>query len=238
MCGTGTSPVLKILMVCVGEWRLLNLYKKKSQASFVNYRWTASLFLPHAGNSCRSPMAESVIRSIMSQQNPQLNWYVDSAALADWNVGYSPEPRCIAVLGENGLTSDHIARQVKCDLTRLSNVWTEHPADFQITDEDFERFDYIFGMDDMNIKYLERLQPPGTKAKVEYLGKYDFGQSNIIEDPYFVSLHRDRSCLQYSLIECSMCFAGWWYWGLSNSLRSNRSKLSQFRPAHFAKGLR
>lgn len=67
-------------------------------------------------------MAESVIRSIMSQQNPQLNWYVDSAALADWNVGYSPEPRCIAVLGENGLTSDHIARQVKCDLTRLSNV--------------------------------------------------------------------------------------------------------------------
>lgn len=55
-------------------------------------------------------MAESVLKSIIAEHN--LNWYVDSAAIADWNVGFEPEPRCITVLGEHGLFSDHIARQV------------------------------------------------------------------------------------------------------------------------------
>lgn len=57
-------------------------------------------------------MAESVLKSIIADNNPPINWYVDSAAIADWNVGLSPEPRCITVLGEHGLSSDHIARQV------------------------------------------------------------------------------------------------------------------------------
>lgn len=57
-------------------------------------------------------MAESVLKSILTKQEPPLNWHVDSAAIADWNVGLSPEERCIEVLGENGLISDHIARQV------------------------------------------------------------------------------------------------------------------------------
>lgn len=60
------------------------------------------------GNSCRSPMAESVLRNMVDEKY----WYIDSAAIADWNIGRSPEPRCIKVLGENGLTSNHITRQV------------------------------------------------------------------------------------------------------------------------------
>lgn len=59
------------------------------------------------GNSCRSPMAESVLKSIVDER-----WEVDSAALADWNVGRDPEPRCIKVLAANGLTSYHKTRQV------------------------------------------------------------------------------------------------------------------------------
>lgn len=60
------------------------------------------------------------MKSIIAKQEPPLNWYVDSAAIADWNVGYGPEPRCIAVLGEHGLTSDHIARQVSRSIAHLS----------------------------------------------------------------------------------------------------------------------
>lgn len=54
-------------------------------------------------------MAESVLRSIAEQDK---NLFVDSAAIADWNVGCSPEPRCIQVLSEHNMTSDHITRQV------------------------------------------------------------------------------------------------------------------------------
>lgn len=42
-------------------------------------------------------------------------------------------------------------------------------------------------MDDMNLRYLQRLKPDGAKAKVELLAKYDYGQTDIIDDPYFVS---------------------------------------------------
>lgn len=39
----------------------------------------------------------------------------------------------------------------------------------------------------MNLKYLQRLKPLTSKARVELLAKYDYGQSDIIVDPYFVS---------------------------------------------------
>lgn len=68
------------------------------------------LTMNFAGNSCRSPMAESVLKSIAEDDK---NLFVDSAAIADWNVGYSPEPRCIQVLSEHNMTSEHITRQVQ-----------------------------------------------------------------------------------------------------------------------------
>ncbi|XP_055385162.1 low molecular weight phosphotyrosine protein phosphatase 1-like isoform X1 [Condylostylus longicornis] len=115
------------------------------------------------GNSCRSPMAESVLKNIT--HNKDLNWIIDSAALRSWNVGYPPEPRCLQILSEHGLTSDHIARK--------------------ITIEDFSNFDYIFGMDDLNMTELKELAPTNSKAKVQLLGVYGNPKDKIILDPYF-----------------------------------------------------
>lgn len=53
------------------------------------------------------------MKSVIDKSSDKsIDWEVDSAALADWNVGRSPEPRCLAVLKENGLTADHIGRKV------------------------------------------------------------------------------------------------------------------------------
>lgn len=57
----------------------------------------------------------------------------------------------------------------------------------QINDLDFYEFDYIFGMDDMNIRHLNELAPRDKTANIELLGSYDYGKDNIIDDPYFVS---------------------------------------------------
>lgn len=56
----------------------------------------------------------------------------------------------------------------------------------QINDLDFYEFDYIFGMDDMNIRHLNELAPSDKTAHIELLGSYDYGKDNIIDDPYFV----------------------------------------------------
>lgn len=60
-------------------------------------------------------MAESVLRhlTVGERDAPQHQWLIDSAALADWNVGRLPEPRAVQVLAAHGLHSDHIARQVR-----------------------------------------------------------------------------------------------------------------------------
>lgn len=57
---------------------------------------------------------------------------------------------------------------------------------YQITREDFNKFDWIFGMDDDNISELERKKPTGAKAKIELLGQYDPKDEKIIRDPYYV----------------------------------------------------
>lgn len=111
-------------------------------------------------------MAEAVMRDMLLREN--LDWTVDSAALADWNVGRSPEERCLAVLRENGLDLEHIGRQIEAD--------------------DFHRFDYIFGMDEGNVRDLMALAPENCPASVELLGNYRMKElDKIIFDPYFVS---------------------------------------------------
>ncbi|XP_037028446.1 low molecular weight phosphotyrosine protein phosphatase 1-like isoform X2 [Bradysia coprophila] len=132
------------------------------------------------GNSCRSPMAESVLRSFAVDNN---NLFIDSAAIADWNVGRSPEPRCIQVLAEHNMTSDHITRQ--------------------ISDNDFLEFDYIFGMDDYNIEDLKERAPQTSKAKILLLGEYDYNKPNVIPDPYFDrGIHGFRSAYEQIYRSC------------------------------------
>ncbi|KAL5279752.1 primo-1.2 family protein [Megaselia abdita] len=120
------------------------------------------------GNICRSPMAETIFQNTIEKAGVTETWSVESAAIGWWDVGRSPDRRAIKTLKKYGLDSKHIARQ--------------------ITKEDFEEFDYIFGMDKANMEDLSKLKPEGSKAKCLMLG--DFGldiNDRIIEDPYYVS---------------------------------------------------
>uniref|UniRef100_A0A182T701 acid phosphatase n=1 Tax=Anopheles maculatus TaxID=74869 RepID=A0A182T701_9DIPT len=112
-------------------------------------------------------MAESVMKSLAARHN-LTDWHVDSAALREWNVGRRPEDRALAVLAENGLTSDHIGRLICSD--------------------DFRQFDYVFGMDESNVADLLHLAPVDGRARIELLGNYRGRElDRIIIDPYFVS---------------------------------------------------
>ncbi|XP_055544129.1 low molecular weight phosphotyrosine protein phosphatase 1-like [Wyeomyia smithii] len=136
------------------------------------------------GNSCRSPMAEAVLKDMVAREG--LDWVVDSAAIADWNVGYSPEDRCLAVLRENGLDSCHVGRQIRT--------------------EDFDQFDYIFGMDEGNVRDLKELAPAQSRARIELLGNYRMKElDKIIFDPYFErGVHGFRRCYTQIAICCKI----------------------------------
>lgn len=110
-------------------------------------------------------MAEAIFKTKLEHE--QINVFVDSAGLASWNVGRTPEPRCLRVLEENEIGTEHLGRQI-C---------------FQ----DFYEFDYIFGMDYSNIRDLGDMVPNDAKADVRLLSEFDPENEGIIRDPYFVS---------------------------------------------------
>lgn len=56
-----------------------------------------------------------------------------------------------------------------------------------IKDEDYTKFDYIFGMDDDNMDDLKHHQPKNATAKLLLLGEFDPQGERIIRDPYYDS---------------------------------------------------
>lgn len=94
-------------------------------------------------------------------------WFCDSAATAGYHVRSQPDYRAVSVLAKHSINTNHRARV--------------------LADEDFTRFDYIFGMDNANIRDIEEIKPPNSTAKIELLGSYDPKGETIIKDPYYQS---------------------------------------------------
>ncbi|KAH8308261.1 hypothetical protein KR059_009216, partial [Drosophila kikkawai] len=107
------------------------------------------------GNSCSSPMAEAIMQSLMVKTS--IYWEVDSAGLRTWNTGRRPDQRCLRVLREHGLRSDHFCRQFSMD--------------------DFAYFDYVVAMDETVYKELQ-LWAEANRSRVdsELLLLSSFGQ--------------------------------------------------------------
>ncbi|XP_070589025.1 low molecular weight phosphotyrosine protein phosphatase isoform X2 [Erythrolamprus reginae] len=121
------------------------------------------------GNICRSPIAEAVFRKLVTENNLENKWIIDSGAVSDWNVGRYTDPRALNCLRNHEIETAHKARQ--------------------ITKDDFLTFDYILCMDESNLHDLRRKynQIKNCKAKIELLGSYDPEKQLIIEDPYYGS---------------------------------------------------
>jgi len=58
----------------------------------------------------------------------------------------------------------------------------------QVKKADFQKYDYIMGMDNENISDLKSLCPEDWKAKIELLGNHDPNGEKIIRDPYYVRI--------------------------------------------------
>ena len=115
------------------------------------------------GNICRSPLAEGIMRSKLSE-----DFIVDSAGTGGWHAGELPDKRSIAIARLKGLDiSNQRARQFKVS--------------------DFTTFDHIFVMDNTNYKEVIALAPnEATKSKVKLILNEIFpNDNNDVPDPYY-----------------------------------------------------
>ena len=118
------------------------------------------------GNICRSPLAEGIMRKKIEEHN--LDWEVDSAGTADWNVGKSPDKRSIKIALQNDI-----------------DISKQRARSFSLND--FDIFDRILVMDSENYQAIkQKTNQESHLAKVDLLMNYYKPGFNIsVPDPYY-----------------------------------------------------
>ncbi|MFI9050589.1 low molecular weight protein-tyrosine-phosphatase [Streptomyces sp. NPDC053427] len=134
------------------------------------------------GNICRSPMAESVIRSLIAEEGLDGLVEVDSAGTGGWHEGDGADPRTVAVLRAGGYGSTHTARQ-------FHSSW-------------FADRDLVIALDSGHLRELRLLAPtPQDAAKVRLLRSYaadpaPAGEPGLdVPDPYYGGFEGFEECL-------------------------------------------
>ncbi|MBP5277108.1 MAG: low molecular weight phosphotyrosine protein phosphatase [Prevotella sp.] len=120
------------------------------------------------GNICRSPAAQAVMQRLVDERGLSHLFYINSAGIGGWHIGQLPDKRMRLQGSARGYLFDHRAQQLRR--------------------EDFDRYDYLIGMDEENIYDMRRLCNSQKKAKkiiclADYLQKY--ADETTIPDPYY-----------------------------------------------------
>lgn len=120
------------------------------------------------GNICRSPMAETIFNNILHKNMKTADFQVDSAGLLDYHEGDAADHRMRTYAQKRGYNITHCSRPISSD--------------------DFDKFDYIIGMDDQNINQLERMANHSKEklSKIHKMTEYlTLQNKSSIPDPYY-----------------------------------------------------
>ena len=117
------------------------------------------------GNICRSPMAEFIFKDMVKKEGLEDKIYIESAATGIEAVGND-----MYYLAKEKLLQEEIPFSKR--------------AARQITKQDYDKFDYIIGMEDRNIKNILRIIGNDKDNKVSRL--LDFSNNpRDIADPWY-----------------------------------------------------
>ncbi|MGK7396206.1 MAG: low molecular weight protein-tyrosine-phosphatase [Candidatus Cyclobacteriaceae bacterium M3_2C_046] len=122
------------------------------------------------GNICRSPLAEAIFIKQIKERGWEKKFRVDSAGTSNYHIGDEPDQRTFEVAEKNGLTLDHLGRQIKI--------------------EDFRDYDYILAMDQSNYDDIMSYKAYVAKGiqlpEIHLMRKFENdGSQKDVPDPYF-----------------------------------------------------
>lgn len=119
------------------------------------------------GNICRSPTAEGVFKHLIAEAGLARCIVTDSAGTHDYHIGEAPDSRAQRAAARRGY-----------DLAALRGR--------QVGPADFEEFDYLLAMDEVNLRALRQLCPPRHAGKLKLFMEFA-GDSSVREvpDPYY-----------------------------------------------------
>lgn len=121
------------------------------------------LFVCH-GNICRSTMAQSIMTYMVNQANLTEHFTISSAATSTEEIGNPPHYGTVSKL-----------RQMEIPVVPHKAV--------QMTRADYDKYDYLIGMDDANIRNMERIT--GHKGgKIHKMLEFA-GRTDSVADPWY-----------------------------------------------------
>lgn len=119
------------------------------------------------GNICRSPLAEAMFRQMVKEEGLNDRVTIDSAGTSSEEEGNHPYPGIRRIMAKYHLDGQHLQSR-------------------PITLDDFEQFDLIIGMDDMNLHNLRQLAPARDLVKIHGINDLVPGkQGQPIPDPWY-----------------------------------------------------
>lgn len=122
------------------------------------------LFVCH-GNICRSPMAEFVLRDMVAKRGLDRMVTVESAATTNEEIGNPVHPGTVRRLAEEGIScAGKHARRITC--------------------ADYDAFDVIIGMDEENMRDMDRAWGHDPEGKVHKMMEFA-GKERDVADPWF-----------------------------------------------------
>jgi len=111
-------------------------------------------------------MAEFILKALVKSEGMEDDYYIESAAVSDEEVGnyiYPPARRCLTQHG------------VQFDQTKTAR---------KVTKDDYDRFDSIICMDSSNLRWLSRIIGDDKDGKVHLMMSYT-GTDRDVADPWY-----------------------------------------------------
>lgn len=119
------------------------------------------------GNICRSPMAEGLFKERIKNDGLTRQIHVESRALGRWEQGNPVHKGTKLYLDKHHIDSSKMRSEL------IKNI-------------DFENFDFIIGMDQQNVKTLQKISPKKYKDKIYlFLEVHPELNNQDVPDPYY-----------------------------------------------------
>ncbi len=124
------------------------------------------------GNICRSPIAQFVLQDMVNKKGIADEFHIESAATSTEEIGNGVYPPAKSVLKRHGIG------------TPDNEIGLEKKKARQLRRDDYDKWDYIIGMEQLNMSYMHRILGGDPEGKVKLLMDFTDHPEDI-DDPWY-----------------------------------------------------